>query len=139
MMDKQLRGKWGEDWVRFRYETLGYRLLNQRLRLARCELDLLFKKGDIMVAVEVKTRRLTHFLPDAVYWSLAQRNRAWFGLRELAFKCMDVNEFRLDFAAVHYSGSQRMMQVLEGGKAFKFKPHKAAFCLNNASSVSIAP
>jgi Holliday junction resolvase-like predicted endonuclease len=120
-------GIWGEEWVLARYQSQGFTLLCHRYKTPTFELDLLLVKGDLMVAVEVKTRRLTNFLPDAIPWDFRQRNRAWMGLRSLAFNRQSINKFRLDFSAVFYSENQRMMRVQLGGMDRILPSMQAAF------------
>lgn len=120
-------GIWGEEWVRDRYILAGYSLVHHRYKTTGFELDLLLEKQDLLVAVEVKTRRLTNFLPDSIPWDYRQRNRAWKGLRLLACKNQKINAFRLDFSAVYYSYNQRVMRVQLGGVDRVFHPSKAAF------------
>ena len=120
-------GIWGEEWVWARYALAGYSLVSHRYKTPDFELDLLLVKQDLMVAVEVKTRRLTNFLPDTISWDFRQRNRAWSGLRQLACKNQKINKFRLDFSAVYYSENQRMMRVQIGGTDRVIHSNQAAF------------
>jgi Holliday junction resolvase-like predicted endonuclease len=126
-------GIWGEEWVCTRYELAGYSLVCHRYKTRDFELDLLLAKQDLLVAVEVKTRRLTNFLPDSIPWDFRQRNRAWKGLRLLAVKNQKINKFRLDFSAVYYSSDQRLMRVQLGGIDRVFHPNQAAFLSNPVS------
>lgn len=120
-------GIWGEKWVLSRYALAGFSLISHRYRTSEFELDLLLVKQDLLVAVEIKTRRLTNFLPDAIPWDFRQRNRAWKGLRALAFKDQIINKFRLDFSAVYYGQGQRLMRVQIGGVDRIFRSDEAAF------------
>jgi Holliday junction resolvase-like predicted endonuclease len=126
-------GIWGEEWVCTHYRLAGYSLVSHRYKTPDFELDLLLVKQDLMVAVEVKTRRLTNFLPDSIPWDFRQRNRAWKGLRFLACKNKQINKFRLDFSAVYYSDNQRMMRVQLGGTDRIIHPNQAAFLSNPVS------
>ena len=50
------RGRLGEDAARRRLQELGLRFLAANFRCPRGELDLIFRDGDCLVFVEVKTR-----------------------------------------------------------------------------------
>ncbi len=55
-------GLWGEKQAEALLRTKGYRILGRRLRIGRRdELDLVARDGDILVFVEVKTRRSEDF------------------------------------------------------------------------------
>ncbi|MBS0271313.1 MAG: YraN family protein [Proteobacteria bacterium] len=54
-----LRGRWGEKIAAFYLRMKGYSILENRFKTPVGEIDLLARKGKILVAVEVK-RRSTH-------------------------------------------------------------------------------
>lgn len=56
--NKQL-GLAGEDLIRRHYEQKGYRCLERNKRIGSLELDLVFRKEQTIVVVEVKTRSNT--------------------------------------------------------------------------------
>lgn len=51
------RGRWAEDVARRHLEKLGYRCEARNVRLAGGEIDLVARRGDLLVFVEVKARR----------------------------------------------------------------------------------
>jgi len=53
---KQL-GNWGESVAATHLESKGYRILQRNWRCARGEIDLVAQAGEVLVFVEVKTRR----------------------------------------------------------------------------------
>jgi putative endonuclease len=53
----QAKGEWGERIVRQWYRQNGYRFLDGNYRTRHGEIDLVFQKGEMLVFVEVKTRR----------------------------------------------------------------------------------
>ena len=50
-------GQWGESVAAHHLEGLGYKIVARNWRCARGEIDLLVQAGEILVFVEVKTRR----------------------------------------------------------------------------------
>ncbi len=50
-------GRLGEDLARERLEDLGYRILKSNYRCPLGEIDLVARDGDVLVFVEIKTRR----------------------------------------------------------------------------------
>ncbi len=50
-------GRLGEDLARERLEGLGYRILKTNYRCRLGEIDLVARDGDVLVFVEIKTRR----------------------------------------------------------------------------------
>jgi putative endonuclease len=62
-MPQHLRtGEWGERLAEAELKKMGYRILGRRVRVGRRdELDLIARDGEILVFVEVKTRRNTDY------------------------------------------------------------------------------
>jgi putative endonuclease len=50
------RGRWGEAVAALWLQLQGFRVLAHRVRLRSGEVDLLVRRGDVIAAVEVKTR-----------------------------------------------------------------------------------
>lgn len=50
-------GRFGEDLARERLTDLGYRILEANYRCSLGEIDLVARDGDVLVFVEIKTRR----------------------------------------------------------------------------------
>ena len=58
MLPEHLReGLWGEAEAERYLRRLGWRILGRRVRIGRDELDLVARHGEVLVFVEVKTRR----------------------------------------------------------------------------------
>ena len=83
------------------YERLGYRVLDRNFRVDEGELDIVARRGDVLVFCEVKTRRsdLWGSPAEAVAWKKQQR------LRRLAARWMHARrpgpvEVRFDVVSI---------------------------------------
>jgi putative endonuclease len=54
-------GRWGEDAAAGYLQASGYAILGRNLRLGRDEIDLVARKEDLLIFVEVKTRTSSSF------------------------------------------------------------------------------
>jgi putative endonuclease len=54
---RQIFGGWGEDQAEQYLAQRGYQVIGRNIRTAYGELDLVCRQGDLLVFVEVKTRR----------------------------------------------------------------------------------
>lgn len=69
-------GKWGENQARRFLKAKGYRLLGRRVRVGRHdELDLVMRNDEVLVFVEVKTRRTEDFGRPASAVDRAKRRK----------------------------------------------------------------
>lgn len=57
MNDKSERGAWGEDRAALYLRLRGYRIIERNFRCRQGEIDLIARKGDAVVFVEVKLRK----------------------------------------------------------------------------------
>ncbi|MEN3044352.1 MAG: YraN family protein [Candidatus Hydrothermales bacterium] len=62
MKDNLKKGKKGEEFVLKDYLKRGYKLLEKNLYFRGGEIDLIFKKDNLIVVVEVKTRKKGNYL-----------------------------------------------------------------------------
>ena len=69
----EAKGRWAERMAAWRYRLNGFRLLAERYRTPVGELDLVMRRGQLLVFIEVKARSV---LEDALYaLHPRQRNR----------------------------------------------------------------
>lgn len=57
MESKQIYGRWGEDLAVEFLEKKGYRIVERNWRFGKLEIDIIAEKEDIIVIIEVKTRK----------------------------------------------------------------------------------
>jgi putative endonuclease len=101
-------GQWGEDAARLFLEHCGYECVDRRYRRPGGEIDLVMRRGGLVVFVEVKTRGRDALAPPEAWFSAGQRRR----LRRLALQWLaDHAEvvpagLRFDLVAVHYEGRE---------------------------------
>lgn len=70
------RGRWSEVWAALFLMAKGYRILNLRYKTRSGEIDLIARKGSLIIFVEVKARRELQGAVDAVSFQSQNRIRA---------------------------------------------------------------
>lgn len=97
-------GRAAEEAAADRLRANGFRILWQNLRIGPLELDLVAKKGDLVVVVEVRTRGPGSFEKPLASVSRTKRRTVLRGVRALwkgrLSKMLDVKRVRIDVAAV---------------------------------------
>jgi putative endonuclease len=103
------RGREAEAAAADKLRANGFRVLWQNLRIGALELDLVAKKGDLVVVVEVRTRGPGSFEKPLASISRTKRRTLLRGVRALwkgrIAKMPEVNRIRIDVAAVTSDGS----------------------------------
>jgi putative endonuclease len=98
------RGREAEEAAAEKLRSNGFRILWQNLRIGALELDLVAKKGDLVVVVEVRTRGPGSFEKPLASISRTKRRTLLRGVRALwkgrIAKMPEVNRIRIDVAAV---------------------------------------
>ena len=99
-------GKIGEEWADLFLQACGFTRVTTRYRRPGGEIDLVMRKGDLLVFVEVKTRGVGHYgLPEE-----AVHQRQLGRLRRLARRfllenpCWRSMTYRFDVVAVEFEG-----------------------------------
>lgn len=106
-------GRWGEDMARHFLEMCGYLCLQQQYRKPGGEIDLIVRRGYVLVFVEVKTRGAKSLAPPESWVDgrkiarLKQTARHW--LLENPMK--GIHEYRFDVVAVEFHGDDRGMKI----------------------------
>lgn len=111
MSHRQALGRWGEDRVARWYCRRGFQVLDRNWRCGRGELDVIVRKGPVVVVCEVKTRSSVAFgLPSEAVGLDKQRR-----IRRLAAQWLSEQErsgaVRLRFDVAEVVG--REIRVIE--------------------------
>jgi len=97
-------GREAEEAAAEKLRTNGFRILWQNLRIGALELDLVAKKGDLVVVVEVRARGPGSFEKPLASISRTKRRTLLRGVRALwkgrIAKMPEVKRIRIDVAAV---------------------------------------
>ena len=112
-------GRTGEEAALASYRRAGFRLLAGNWRCAIGEIDLVLRRGRVLVFCEVKTRRSDGFGSpfEAVTWKKQRKVRllAEAFLREAREGLSGASEFRFDVASVTIDrDGQPSLHVFEG-------------------------
>jgi putative endonuclease len=100
-MDRQRVGAAGEDAVAAWYAAQGYEILDRNWRVRTGELDLVARRGRLVVVCEVKTRRSVAFgLPAEAVTTAKQRRLRVLAAQWLAQRGDGGAHLRFDVAAV---------------------------------------
>ena len=98
---RQKLGRWGEQLAAKRLEAKGYVLLDRNWRCPRGEIDLVAKDGDVLVFVEVKTRRgRSYGTPEEAFTRSKSKRLLELGQRYLLERDIEDVEWRVDLVAV---------------------------------------
>jgi len=96
----------------------GYDVLARNLRLGALELDVVARRGPLVVVVEVRTRRkgsMQRPFESVTYTKRLRLKRAVRRLwREQLAKMRDVQRVRIDAAAVSFEGGETKVEYVEG-------------------------
>lgn len=117
----QLRGRRAEivscDFLR----ASGYRIVETNVRLARGELDILARKGDLLVAVEVRSRGPRGLVGAFASVTVRKRRRCRSAL-EAVWKSyaadLSIRRVRFDVHGVYLDGRAVAVEVAEGVSLF---------------------
>ncbi len=113
-MDKRLIGKLGEKLVCKWYTNNRYKILDVNYRTRMGEIDIIARKGNVIVFVEVKTRQNANFAParDAVNYHKQHRIRAAAG-QYLDEKGLGNMFARFDVAEVYHPENNPEINIIE--------------------------
>jgi len=117
-IDRRAIGRRAEDAVATYLEARGCAILARNLRLGSLEIDLVAKKGALVVVVEVRTRGAGSFTgplgsitPKKRESLLRAAERLW---RERLRSMADVERVRIDVAGVTFEGPHTRITYVPG-------------------------
>ena len=94
-------GRWGEQLAASHLESLGYKILERNWRCRRGEIDLVARAGEVLIFVEVKTRRgRDHGTPEEALTTAKVRRLLELGQRYLLEHDLEDVDWRVDMVAV---------------------------------------
>jgi len=122
MSYRQFRGLIGERVASAYLESRGFEIIEHRYRFGRKEIDLIARKDDLVVFVEVKSRRNETFGPAAL--SITSRKRrnlieaAWGYLLEKGLAAAQ-QQYRFDVILLHPPEADGRVRVEHITDAFR--------------------
>ena len=108
-------GRRGEELAARHLEAQGYGILERNYRCALGEMDIVAQDGEVLVFVEVRTRRNLRFgRPEESVTPAKQRKLVEVALSYLSEKCLDDVDWRIDVVAIEmgYDGRVRRLNLI---------------------------
>lgn len=108
---RQQLGRWGEQVAATHLEAQGLRILERNWRSARGEIDLVAQEADVLVFVEVKTRRGRAMgLPEEALTPSKAQRLVTLGQMYLADHDLDDLSWRVDLVAVELDARGKLLR-----------------------------
>ncbi len=107
-------GKFGEDLARERLKDLGYRILKTNYRCSLGEVDLVARDGDVLVFVEIKTRKSESL--GQIKEVVNRRKQAQLSKVALAYlKSNNLwgSKARFDVVAIRLIGGKKEIEIIK--------------------------
>ncbi len=112
-IDRQRRGRLGEDAAVALLRRAGYRILEQNVRCGRVELDLIARDGPTLVFVEVKARWSDDYgAPQDAVTPSKRRNLIRAATQYLRERGLEGEPWRIDVLALRLVGSRVVQSEL---------------------------
>lgn len=111
------RGNEGEQIAVYFLQQNGYTILEQNYRYQRAEVDVICKKDDIVIFVEVKTRTSNQFGEPEQSVTVAKQNHLARAADEYIYKTNHEGEMRFDIISIKLS-KQDVSEILHLEDAF---------------------
>lgn len=104
-------GRWGEDYAARHLEAAGYTLVARNWRCRGGEIDLIFRDGETVVFVEVKTRRgRAYGAPEEALTTHKAQKLLDLGQQYAADHELDGVAWRIDLVAVELDERGRLLR-----------------------------
>ncbi len=108
---RQKLGRWGEQLAAQYLESHGYKVLERNWRCRRGEIDLVAKEGDVLVFVEVKTRRGRDYgTPEEALTRYKVKRLLELGQRYILEHDLEDVEWRVDLVAVELDQQGKLLR-----------------------------
>lgn len=109
--DRQKLGRWGEQLAAQRLESEGYVVLDRNWRCRRGEIDLVVQAGEVLVFVEVKTRRGRDYgTPEEAITRSKAKRLLELGQRYMLERDIEDVEWRIDLVAVELDQQGKLVR-----------------------------
>lgn len=113
MLDRKYIGNKGEDYaVNFLFAN-GYEVLQKSFRFGRGEIDIIAQKDDVLVFIEVKTRKNADFGYPETFVSESQQDRIHLAAEEYILQNKWQGEIRFDIIAILWDGNEPILDHFE--------------------------
>jgi len=106
-------GKKGEELAASHLEKNGYQILEKNWRSGPNEIDIIAQNGDILVVVEVKTRRTNYFGEPEEFVTKNKQKLLVKAANNYVLKNKIDNEVRFDIISILYKGEQYKIYHIE--------------------------
>ncbi len=108
---RQKLGRWGEDQAAKHLKVKGYKILQRNWRCRRGEIDLVAQDDEILVFIEVKTRRGRDYgTPEEAITRTKAKRLLELGQRYLLEHDLVDVEWRVDLVAVELDHQGRLVR-----------------------------
>jgi putative endonuclease len=109
--ERQKLGRWGEQLAAQRLEALGYVILDRNWRCRRGEIDLVARDEDVLVFVEVKTRRGRDYgSPEESITRSKAKRLLELGQRYMLESDIEDVDWRVDLVAVEINQQGELLR-----------------------------
>ncbi len=108
---RQNLGRWGEQMAAQHLETQGYEVIEHNWRCRRGEIDLVARAADVLVFVEVKTRRGRDYgTPEEAITRTKAKRLLQLGQQYLLEHDLEEIEWRVDLVAVELDSQGKLIR-----------------------------
>ena len=108
---RQKLGRWGEQLAAKYLESHGYKVLDRNWRCLRGEIDLVAEEGDVLVFVEVKTRRGREYgTPEEALTRTKAKRLLELGQHYMLERDLEDVEWRVDLVAVELDRQGKLLR-----------------------------
>ena len=113
MLDRKYIGNKGEDYaVSFLFAN-GYDVLQKSFRFGRGEIDIIARKDDVLIFIEVKTRKNADFGYPETFVSESQQERRHRAAEEYVIQKEWHGHIRFDIIAILWDGTEPTLDYFE--------------------------
>lgn len=115
--NKREIGRWGEQKAKSFLKDKGYNIISENFRVKQGEIDLIVKKKNMLVFVEVKTRKTKFFGPPQAAVNFAKKNK----IRTIAKIFLMRNNYK------NYKKRFDVISIIYGNEKINIEHYKNTF------------